>query len=58
MCSLFCFKDQTSFFEFTPLYGLYHVERVYCDTSLEVALSSRKSELGMFFEIISKVLNR
>jgi hypothetical protein len=23
MCSLFCFKDQTSFFEFTPLYGLY-----------------------------------
>ena len=24
MCSLFCFKDQTSFFEFTPLYGLYH----------------------------------
>ena len=34
------------------------VERVYCDTSLEVALSSRKSELGMFFEIISKVLNR
>ena len=27
MCSLFCFKDQTSFFEFTPLYGLYPVVR-------------------------------
>ena len=25
MCSLFCFKDQTSFFEFTPLYGLYPI---------------------------------
>jgi CBS domain-containing protein len=27
MCSLFCFKDQTSFFEFTPLYGLYLIDR-------------------------------
>ena len=34
------------------------VERVYSDTSLEVAISSRKSELGMFLDIISKVLNR
>lgn len=34
------------------------VERVYSNTSLEVALRSRKSELGLYFDIISKVLNR
>lgn len=34
------------------------VERVYRDTSLEVALSSRKSELGSFFDNIGKILNR
>ena len=34
------------------------VEDVYGDTSLEDALADRKSSMGIFFDIIGKVINR
>ena len=33
------------------------VEDVYGDSSLEEALADRKSSMGMFFDIIGKVIN-
>lgn len=33
------------------------VEDVYGDSSLEDALADRKSSMGMFFDIIGKVIN-
>lgn len=34
------------------------VEDVYGDSTLEEALADRKSSMGMFFDIIEKVINR
>lgn len=34
------------------------VEDVYGNSSLEEALADRKSSMGMFFDIIGKVINR
>lgn len=34
------------------------VERVYGNTTLENAISDRKSSLGHFFDIIGKVINK
>ena len=34
------------------------VEDVYGDSTLEEALADRKSSMGMFFDIIAKVINR
>lgn len=40
--------------EWTPK----QVEDVYGDCSLEEALTDRKASLGVFFDIIGKVINR
>ena len=34
------------------------VERCYCNYSLSEAIAERKSELGIFFDIIGKIINR
>ena len=34
------------------------VERIYGDMSLNEAVESRKADMGNFFDIVGKVLNR
>ena len=55
-------KDIDAFIEEMELIGdewtSEQVEDVYGDSTLEEALTDRKSSLGTFFDIIGKVINR
>ncbi len=52
--AVFIAKMKTIGDEWTP----EQVEEVYGDSSLDEALADRATSLGMFFDIIEKVINR
>ena len=55
-------EDINAFIEEMEMIGdiweLEDVERVYGNTTLESAISDRKSSIGTFFDIIGKVINK